>query len=418
MINLKSSLKKRYKTQTRDKNLGSHLKRRRLELNRNQDWVARGICSVSYLSKIENNKAEENQLLVKEIMQRLEVDPKLFQINIEDEQYLSDAIKALYFNENEKLEEIYHQVKDVEHNLTINLVKLCYMIDTPNNKTEALVMMLEQVIANMNDLDLQAFLVFAGFFYEKQLEYLFAYELFEISLNVHQVNEYLTALANAKLFEIKQYLLKKNSSVKHSIEAERLMQKHHNHYRLNKLNLTRVEYLLKEDAREAYETLNALHIKEFKGSLLDYYHLLFAKVSKELDNLEALPTYLAHIGKDSEYYIDALFLRYQLAEEEEEKRTIKKTIDDLKNIKHKMSTMIQFRLLYEENIDKRKEYLKDVAIPYAKKVHNLDLFFEFAREITTICMTTSRYKEATQYIKAYVKEKEKVHQLDERVAIN
>ena len=218
VIDFKNTLQKRnrrvkYKNETKD--LGSHLKKIRLEMKRNQDWVAKGICSVSYLSKIENNNIEFNQNIVREIMERLELDPSIYQINMHDEQYLKRTILYMYqFNE-KKFNTIYEEVKEVEHNLTINLVKLAYMVKQDNKNTEKQILMMEHLIASMSDLDLQAYLVFSGIYYEKQKQYPLAFEMLELSLDMNQESEYLQALACAKLFEINQRLHKRNSSFKY-----------------------------------------------------------------------------------------------------------------------------------------------------------------------------------------------------------
>ncbi len=418
MINVKKSLKKRKKDEKRDKNLGSHLKRRRLELKQKQGWVAQGICSVSYLSKIENNKAEENKMLVREIMHRLDVDPRIFQINIEDEQYLMKAIRAFYYHDAKELDKIFQEVKSIEHNLTINLVKLCYLVFHSDEKAVPLVLMLEESIANMNDLDLQAFLVFAGYFYITRKEYLFAYELFDISIGIVQENEYLTALENKKMFEIKQYLGIKNSSIKFMYEAERLLQKHHNRYRIDKLNLIKINHLFKEDVNAADEELKTLQSVKFHKTLLDKYYLISAKTNVRLSKEQLAKEYLSLIKQDSVFYVDALFLEYQMTDDEKEKDAIAKLINEQAIAKEHMTIIIKFRLMRLKEIEEQKEYIKDVAIPYAKKTHNLDLFHDFVIDITGICIATSRYKEATQYIKAYIKEREKMYQYIEELSSN
>jgi len=274
------------------------------------------------------------------------------------------------------------------------------------------------MVTNMNDFDLQAFLVFAGYLYEEKREYLVMYELFDIALDISQENEYLTALANKKLFEVNQYLRTKNNSVKYGIEGERLMQKHHNLYRLDKFNLAKISCLLSENPYETEKALDLLQYKDFEDAMLNEYYLLCAKTKKRLNKLQEATKFLNKIDKDSEYSLDALFLRYQMVEDTEEKESIAEMVDDHTASIKKMPIVIKFRLMREKDIEKQKEYLKAVAIPYAKKVHNLDLFYEFLQNMIEICMSTSRYKEATQYIKSYVKEIERINQFIEEISSN
>ena len=265
MINVKGSLKKRKKEHKWDKNVGSYLKRRRLDLKRKQDWVAKGICSVSYLSKIENNKAEENPTIVREIMEKLEVEPKIIDLNIANKKYLEEAITAFYFRNSMELRRIYTKVKDVGQNLTIDLIKLMYYVANHDEGANPLILALEQVIPSMDDLDLQVFLVLAGFFYGEKEHYFYAYEWFSASLDVEQKSECFTALSNMKMYELNQRLLKKNHSSKYGLEARRLMQRHHNWNRLNEVNLKRIDCIFEELPNSALKELKNIQPSTLHG---------------------------------------------------------------------------------------------------------------------------------------------------------
>ncbi len=421
VIDFKNTLQKRnrrvkYKNETKD--LGSHLKKIRLEMKRNQDWVAKGICSVSYLSKIENNNIEFNQNIVREIMERLELDPSIYQINMHDEQYLKRTILYMYqFNE-KKFNTIYEEVKEVEHNLTINLVKLAYMVKQDNKNTEKQILMMEHLIASMSDLDLQAYLVFSGIYYEKQKQYPLAFEMLELSLDMNQESEYLQALACAKLFEINQRLHKRNSSFKYFLEAKRLFQNHNNIKRLMKLKLMKAKYLIKEQPMEAKNIIVYLKEDQFDKSDLDEYYLISAKIYQQLGKIELARECVEKISLEHTFAFDKLLLQYQLEENETKKDFYSTKIEQLNHKEIGLHNVIQYRLMREPDRMKRKTYLKDVAIPYAKKSYNFDLFKEFVKEITEICMSTSRYKEATQHIQSYIREKEKIHQYIENFYVN
>lgn len=413
MVNYKNCLQKRsrhtkYRKDTKD--VGSHLKRRRLAMKRNQDWVAKGICSVSYLSKIENNNIEFNHGIVREIMERLELDPILYQVNEHDEQYLKQVIQALYFYDGDVIASIYKDVKDVEHSLTINLIKLANMLMTNHKDTKQYVTMLEQVIMNMSDLDLQTFLVLGGLYYKKEHQYLAAFEMMMLALEVNQEDESLRAIACASLFDVKQHLHMKNSSFKYLLEAKRLFSNHNNIRRLMKLKMLEVAYMIEEHPAEANKILNSMRVEHFEALELEEYYLLLSKSYIRLSNVAKAERCLSKVRSESKHSLEKLFLTYKIAKDHSLKMQLSSQIDQTKTSKDNMHIMIAYRLMKEESISKRKEYLKDVAIPYAKKVANFDLFFQYVKDMTEICMITSRYKEATQYIQAYVKAKEKTHQ--------
>ena len=51
--------------------IGKIICARRIEKNWNQEELSRGICAVSYLSKIEKGKAEPSEEIVKQLLERL-----------------------------------------------------------------------------------------------------------------------------------------------------------------------------------------------------------------------------------------------------------------------------------------------------------------------------------------------------------
>jgi hypothetical protein len=396
-------LKKRKKEHKWDKNIGSYLKRRRLDLKRKQDWVAKGICSVSYLSKIENNKAEENPTIVREIMEKLEVEPKNIELNIGNKQYLDQAITAFYFRDSTELRRIYNKVKDGGQNLTIDLIRLMYFIANHDERANPLILALEQVIPSMDDLNLQVFLVLAGFFYGGKEQYFYAYEWFHASLEVEQKSECFTALSNMKMYELNQRLLKKNHSSTYGLEARRLMLRHHNWIRLNQFNLNRIDCIFKELPNSALKELKNIQPSTLHGEQKMHYYLALAKANLKIGHLEEVKQALFSIDKSSKYYFDALVLLYEITEDLDEKESIKSELLQTKITKTNQPAMIRFRLLSIKDNRLKKEYLKKVAIPYAKKVANLHLHAEYIKEISSICKESSRYKEATQYIDTHRK---------------
>lgn len=411
MTNVRTSLKKRKNGEKRDKSIGSHLKRKRLELRQNQDWVAKGICSVSYLSKIENNKAEENPMIVREIMEKLEVDPTVIDLKLKKRDYREKALYAFYFCNQEDLVSLFHKVKEIKHDVTIDLIKLLYYLSVGDPRSKEIVLALEQIIPTMSDTNLHIFLVLGGLFYMQNEEYFNALEYFGASLQVEQKSEYMSALANKELFNLHQRMLKKNNSLKYGLEAERLMLRHHNYHRLYQYNLLRIEYMSYESPVSAVKELDKIHEDFLPEDLRMQYHNLYAKVAFELQDKELTKKHLLCIEKDSDYYVDSLVLLYQMTTCEEEKEGISEEIKALSIDKRNRPAMIKYRLLCEENEMRQKEYLKKVAIPYARRVSNLYLHDHYVKWISAICKRTSRYKEAIQYTEAHMRVQRKANLL-------
>ena len=77
--------------------IGSFIKKKRKELNITQDIVSYGICSISYLSKIENNQIVPNEFYIKEIMNKLDVKESFYEKTLNDKLYLEAIIKGVFY---------------------------------------------------------------------------------------------------------------------------------------------------------------------------------------------------------------------------------------------------------------------------------------------------------------------------------
>ncbi|PAT01151.1 hypothetical protein CI105_07865, partial [Candidatus Izimaplasma bacterium ZiA1] len=88
------------------KDIGSFIKKQRIIKDVTQEKLSEGICSISYLSKIENNQIIPNHYLVKKIFERLNVNEDCFNVSIKDHEYLKEAINAYFYYQNDLLSDI------------------------------------------------------------------------------------------------------------------------------------------------------------------------------------------------------------------------------------------------------------------------------------------------------------------------
>ena len=75
MNNTVKTLKEKYDNQEREENYlwSQLLKRKRLEQNRTLEEVSKGICSPSYLSKIENGQVDADAIYYKALFEKLDL---------------------------------------------------------------------------------------------------------------------------------------------------------------------------------------------------------------------------------------------------------------------------------------------------------------------------------------------------------
>ena len=111
--------------------MGKQIFYKRLQQKMTQEELCQGICSVSYLSKIENGKIEASEEILQLLCTRLEIAVSdLRDIEAEVKEKLEEWLKALVHLEKHKVEELYveleaemQQIADFE---IVNYYKLLY----------------------------------------------------------------------------------------------------------------------------------------------------------------------------------------------------------------------------------------------------------------------------------------------------
>jgi hypothetical protein len=123
--------------------------------------------------------------------------------------------------------------------------------------------------------------------------------------------------------------------------------------------------------------------------------------------------HLKKIDDTSPYYMRKMVMMVQIAKYNNDYEMIKTIKTELKGYhptQEEMHDKIMYHYLisYEED---KKDYLRDIAIPFSIKTEQFVHLDYYIHEIMDICIDTSRYKEATQYYKKYQKELSKIEKI-------
>jgi|GEM_PF-6757677 len=143
-----------------NKSVATAIKRKRKELNYTQEQAAKGICSISYLSKIENGYLEPDNYYVQEIMNRIGIAPE----EISSSNYLSELrqiIKAISYGDSDIVLRIYNNVLEEEpqNTLSAELVFLAKEIFFKKlNKATQLIKLINGVKKDLYDYELKVFM--------------------------------------------------------------------------------------------------------------------------------------------------------------------------------------------------------------------------------------------------------------------
>lgn len=410
-INKRVELEK-YKSDFSD--IGSFIKRKRKELNVTQDEISNGICSISYLSKIENNQIVPNDFYVKEIMSKLDIEDDVYVKSIKDKEYVEETIGAFFYLDDEKIISLYDEIKNVKHNIIINLCKLGYIVYFNQDDEDQYVMMLEHLVNNMTNLELKLYLYFSSLYFIQHQRYKVALELILLNNKVNADNAMLEAMFSEISYYVKQRLLIKNCSSEDYQIAMNIYNKNHNVKRIMNLALHKSFYVLKENPKKAMRILNTIKVQLLPQDLKDFYYVIKAEVLCHLGNHKDASIYLKNIAVTSNFYLKKMILLFCICQKEQDYETIaniKEIVKDYKPKKQELRNKIHYHYLVEEDLATQKEYLRDVAIPFSIKIEDYDSLDVYTNQVMDICVSTSRYKEAMQYYKKYQKEVEKVKRI-------
>lgn len=412
---LKSKVQKRLQQEELKKDyqeVGTFIKKRRKDLNMTQDMISNGICSVSYLSKIENNQIAPNAFFIKEIMNKLEIEEDFVKKNLEDQSYLQKTIQGIFYSDEESVKSMYDDIVDVDDNVTIDICKFGYMTVFEKKMSGESMMRLEAMIMNMSNLELKTYLLFSSLYFIAYDDYKTALEVLSLGLSIKGGNDYIQALINEEMYYVKQRLLKKNSSLQHYDEAMRIYRKYFNNDRIMILTLRMIDYLSIEHPIVGYEKINQLNEGLLSERTSAFFYFLKGKLSFFLERYQESVGYLSHIPEGSEYHIDKLILLYEICLIEDDMdmlEELKLIISDYKMKRSDLRSKVYYHYLNERTEEDLKVYLRDVAIPFSIKSCNYQMLKFYTDRIMEICINNSRYKEATQYYKKCNKEIERVN---------
>lgn len=413
---LKNKINKRIKNSSRNdfQDIGGYIKKKRKELNVTQDVISNGICSVSYLSKIENNQIIPKEFYVREIMDKLDVDKEYYEKDINDSLYLNKLLQGIFYCDDPIIKKTYTEIQMIEHNLTINICKLVYYVYFGKEDENQYVMMLENLVNNMNNFELKTYLLLASLYYISIDKFKIALEILLLGDKIDINNDYLTALYSEHTYLVKQRLLRKNSSSDDYQNAQNIYNRFHNNKRSVVLALWKSYYVSIENPEESLKELNRMKISYLDDYSKDFYYLIKAKSLFNTEFLNESILALNNIRENSSFFYQKTILLYEICLKEKDKdmcNSIKTILNNYKPDKFQLKHKVYYHYLLEQGKDKVKEYLRNIAIPYSIKIDDYYGLEKYTNRIMDICIDNSRYKEAVQYYKKWQKEKDRIKQI-------
>ncbi len=109
------------------------IKNERIRRNQTLEEMAKGICSVSYLSKLENNVIKPSEYYVKALLEKIDVDYDDARFKNYDVE-LNLAINYYFYEQYEKLRNVYNNIKIDHYDARVSLIHCLLMLVDGNYK--------------------------------------------------------------------------------------------------------------------------------------------------------------------------------------------------------------------------------------------------------------------------------------------
>ena len=133
--------------------IGSEIRLKRNRMNLTLKALTDNTCSVSYLSKIEHNKIEPNMMILRELCGRLKINDEQFEQLLNSVKIGESMIKYYYLGNEEELEQIYIQNKELKNVSSKIIQGFYYLYKNDISAFEQLYSKIYNAVSVLNDRD-------------------------------------------------------------------------------------------------------------------------------------------------------------------------------------------------------------------------------------------------------------------------
>lgn len=388
------------------KNIGDKIRKTRIESNLTQEDLARGICSNTYISKIENNKIAINKENLNLIMEKMDMSSSKIGIPEQMVDYLRKSFKYFFFKDLESYKKLFDYLKDYEFGVLVSVIRLGYYV--LNEEFENAKTIYNDLFRYLNSLEDYGFSIFViyGSFYNIGIN---DYQSARILLA--SVNEYLEN--NEKVLAMYYYSrfivygnLCQFSICREGLDLARLIfVKYSNCARI-------IEFAMYNNIFKVYENsnnniyLNKNFLQGLTPNQKNYYLLILSETDTDSTY------YLDKLDENGDYYLFGLFKKAQIYYK-------KKMISEYNQLKQKINVLhyqkrskIDYynilKLIESNQIIYLKDYLINYVLPYITRKQNLFYYQNIIMVISDILKSKKRYKDALIYYMKYFSLKKKL----------
>lgn len=354
--------------------IGAELKSKRISQSNTLKAISDEICSVSYLSKIENNKIIPNKYYVKEMFSRLDLSDSYVEGLFELKTLILKCINAFIKDDNNRISAYYNGCEKF-NNYRYKLIELIYYLSTKQMMLAGQTheVLLDLLSGAMTDYDVASITVFSAIFDFLSFEFKTALKKLAMASQLSTDKDILL-LCQLYSFYCSYATLDINTLTIYAQLKNTLFERGYSNI-LNKVNYVLALFYLK---KKSYQNMNILlrNLNEsYQNSLM---FLKFFYTNKKYDGRRKLNKFCGDIIKAMN------------------KKPVEFIFDEYYQLDY---DRLLIEYLYLDGPNEKCDYIETIAFPRLKKTKETFLINYFMNEYVLICRLNSKYKGfTTEYI--------------------
>jgi transcriptional regulator with XRE-family HTH domain len=373
---------------------GQNLRKKRLEMKMTQEQVSKGICSNTYLSKIENNQIVVNRDSLMLIMEKMDIPLNEICFPEEMLDYLDRSVRCFFYRDLEAYNELYKEVSIYQFSTLIQIIKLGYYILKYNLEEAGLIYNETfRYLSSLEDYGLSMFLLYASFYLIEVQDYKTARLIVEKIENHYQNDDLVFSMLNYAKYIIYGNLYIHTQASEYGFIALNLFNRYSNMERLTELYMWKDIFLIYEAKRPV--DLNANTINFLPIQYQNRYLLLLA-ISGHNPKY-----YFKKLNKEGTYYLEALFFKAYYFMQEKDYENYQVCLEEINALHYQLESKVDYtyllKIIKAKNEMLIKDYLINYILPFFLEKQELYFYNLTIKEIVKILTKKKRYKDALTY---------------------
>ncbi len=376
--------------------IGSLIRKKRMELKLTQEELAKGIFSHTYLSKIEHNAIAVNRESLFMVMERINMSSEEYCLPEEMLELLENSLDCFFRGDREGYKKLFDDSLDYQYGILIDISRFGYYVltgDIQNAKVSN--DELYRYLCVIEDFGFTIYALFACYYNIMIRDFATAKSLYESCSDYHSMTVEVFALFENVKFIIYGHLEQYNLSRDGYDNAKNIFISRGIMSRVKELSLYLNLFRMYEGSENQF-TLNEDIYQHAPVSLI--HHYIITKSVAEPVHLDELNM----IQPNTELYPESLYIKALHYKKLEDSESYDKMLDQLKthyssNPKDEVNYIEMLK--YKDNNDSigYKDYMIQYVLPYVIKWQNF--FFQriVNREIIEILAENKRYKDGLTY---------------------